>query len=521
MTRVVLAIHDRELTARATILLEESDDLEVLATATEAGQVLTQLDEVEPDVVVLHEELGPLPVLDLARDINHRFPQVGVVMIAEDQSSELLRAAMGVGVRAVVPVPLTLSEFHGAVAAAAEWARAVQERLARSGDAELDRFRGRMVGLGGAKGGVGTSTVAVQLALALQRSEPQRSVCLVDLDLQKGDVRSYLDLAHQRGITDLIDVASELTTAHLREAMFVHATGLHVLLPPTRGEYAEDLDDATTARILGGIRARFDLVVLDLGAVVNEATAAAAELADEILVVTTPDVVALRGANRLIGLWERLRVRDRGVRVLLNQTSRDREVTPQLAERVVRAPLLDTTVPAAFEALEAAVNTGVPERIDGPVRGAMERLAREVLGSERSDAASPQGPPPGGRTTEERLAASEAGTVTVDFVGMMAAMVLTVALLWQFALAGFTVVVGQNAAREAARTLAVSGPDDPAVVQMAEDRLLPAWRGDAGVVVAPERVTVSLTVPLLMPGLGGPWRLSFEGHTVAETGMGG
>lgn len=522
MIRVLLAAPDEELIARSGTLLHEAGDVEVARTAGSANTVLHLADrhQDELDVVVLHEELGPLPVLDLARDLNHRYPQLGVVLLTSDTSTDLLRSAMSAGVRAVVALPLSLTELQAAILEAFEWAQTVQTRLATAGEARrVDRMRGRLLAIAGSKGGVGTTMLAVQLALELQRQDPDRSVCLVDLDLQTGDVRAYLDLAHRRSITDLIEVASELTTGHISDATFTHPTGLRVLLPPVYGEDAEDLDGTTAARILGGIRARFDTVIVDLGAVNTEASAVAAELADEVLVVCTPDVVSLRGANRLIRLWQRLRVREAGIRCVLNRASRDREVQPSLAERVVGAPFVDTAVPDRIGDVETAINTGMPERVDGAVRASVERLAGElVAGPEprREPVASEDE-----ATLADRVTADTAGSLSAEFIAVILPVAVVVLTLWQFVLAGYTLVLATNAANEAAHVLALEGADDhERIEEAARSRTHGHWRRE--LVVAPladdaEEVSVSIAVPILMPGMSSPWQVRTSAAAVRES----
>lgn len=526
MIRVLLATPDPELTAATTTLLRETNDLAVRATATNASEVLDGLagDELEVDVVVLHERLGPLPVLDLARDLNHRFPQIGVVLLSSDPSVELLRAAMSAGVRSVTRVPPSFAELSAAIIDANEWGQAVRDRFATAGEQRrVDRTRGRIIGVAGSKGGVGTTTIAVQLALELQRSDPDRRVCLVDLDLQTGDVRSFLDISHRRSITDLIEVATELTTGHLSDAMFTHVTGLRVLLPPVNGEDGEDLDGSTTARILGGIRSRFDTVVVDLGAVSSVATVTAVELAEEIVVVCTPDVVSLRSANRTLAMWHRLQARDGGVRVLLNRASKDREIQPSLAARVVAAPVLETVLPDRVGDVEQAANTGVPERLDGPLRRGIERLAVELGPADPTDQQAPT--PTDGRAAAERESvlaariAGDQGSFAAEFVGLILPIAFVLLAAWQFILAGYTVVLANRAADDGARFLAIEGRDQDAIEDAAAANLHGHWRRYLEVepVERDDReVEVTIPVPMLMPGMRSPWTITTSTGAVIE-----
>jgi pilus assembly protein CpaE len=238
---------------------------------------------------------------------------------------------------------------------------------------------GRMVVVAGAKGGVGTTTLAAQLALEGASAAKNRPVCLVDLDLQTGDVGVLLDVAHRRSIADLIEVVDDISARHLDETLYRHQSGLRVLLAPPEGELAEDVTGAIARQVLGAIKFRHEVVVVDVGCRVSEATAAAVEMADDVVVIVTPDVPAMRAANRLISMWERLQIRKDGMRCVVNRVSKDLEIQPELVRRVVDVPTVPSTIPASFRALEQALNTGAPARLqDGLFKRAMANLALEL-----------------------------------------------------------------------------------------------------------------------------------------------
>ena len=232
-----------------------------------------------------------------------------------------------------------------------------------------------MIAIAGAKGGVGCSTVALHVALAAARHDSERPVCLAELDLQTGDLRSLLDLQSHRSIADLASVAEgEVTVRSLDDTLYVHSTGLRVLLAPERGEDGEDISASAARQILGALKFQYDIVICDVGSVMTEAGAVAVEMASTVLIVTTPDVPAIRAANRLLRLWERLQI-DTPARILLNRTSREHEIQPDFARRVLQAPVLDATLPSGFRDLEEALNTGHPERLE---QGAINRALAEV-----------------------------------------------------------------------------------------------------------------------------------------------
>jgi pilus assembly protein CpaE len=512
--RVLLATNDPAVAHEFATLAGEDGNIELADVVGTTGELTSALLGSSPDVIVLHEEVGPLPVLDFARELTGRVPEVALVMLADDMRQPLPTAALRAGFRGIVGLPLSLEDLATTVADAGAWSQAVRAKFGRV-DTDGAGASGTMLAVAGAKGGVGATTIAVHLALEALRSPEPRTVCLVDFDLQTGDVRNYLDVTHRWSVVDLLEVADDLTGRQIYESLYQHPTGLRVLLPPPRGESAESVRTDAARHILAAIRTRFDVVVVDAGAVVTEGSAVAAEMADQVLLVVTPDIAGLRGANRLLALWERLRIREQGVRLVVNRASRKGEIQPELVGKLVDATLLRTTIPADFRALEAATNTGVPDRLeDGRVRRALATLAEEL-----------RLVPPRRRSTAPR-ARGQSGYISVETVGLTLTIGLVLVLLWQLVLAGTTMVFSSHAAREAARELAVSELSgerlDAHLEEIVRSDLPDGWN-DAPVEVQPgrDRVRVRLTVPALLPSWSTPLRISSEAGTVLESGRGG
>jgi pilus assembly protein CpaE len=374
---------------------------------------------------------------------------------------------------------------------------------------------GPLIAVAGSKGGVGTTTVALHLGLTAARMAPGRAVCLVDFDLQKGDFRALVDTPYRRSVVDLVDVANEISVRHLQETLYTHKDGFRLLLAPEEGERAEDVDSAVARNVLAAVKARHALTVVDIGAVATEATAIAAEMASQVLIVTTPDVLALRGVRRMRELWKRLGVReDEDVKVLLNRASRRREVQPDLARKVVGDTMVETTIPADFGALEAAVNTGSPARLeDGKLRGAFESLAAELDVIPRPESqAEPRG-------LLARLG-GERGQTSAEFMGLLPILLVIVFGLWQIAITGYTYVIAGHAAREGARQLAVLPSDqgrNPPYRDAAREDLPKGWRHGARI-TKPTDVTVevSLKVPVLIPAFKAPIHITTTADTSVE-----
>ncbi|MFD5391966.1 CpaE family protein, partial [Streptomyces sp. NPDC127074] len=362
---------------------------------TLASLAATSLEEL-PEVVLVHERIGPAPALELIREIALRFPAVGVVLVTADAGPALYSAAMDAGARGIAGIPLAYDELAARVQGAAQWATGVRRHLGGGGDPLAAGPGGKLVAVAGAKGGVGTTVTAVQLALAARAAG--RKVALVDLDLQSGDIASYLDVQFRRSIADLAQI-SDISPRVLQDAVFTHQTGLGLLLAPGEGERGEEVTDGTARQVIGALRSRFELVVVDCGTQMTSAGAAAVETADIALLVTTPDVVAVRAAKRMVRLWDRLQIRKAEETVtVVNRHTRSAEIQPQLVQRATGTTVARTAIPAGFKELQPAVDSGRMQDLDAKsaVKQALWGLAGELGLVEAAPPGGGRPPPPRG-----------------------------------------------------------------------------------------------------------------------------
>ncbi|CAN5247724.1 hypothetical protein BH23ACT9_BH23ACT9_10730 [soil metagenome] len=503
MISVVLASGVPGLAEELADLAAEAGTFAIAHTVPDTVALNAALELAEADVVLIDSGVGPLSALDVARDLTQRFPDTALVLMSEQPDAEVLERALHAGFRGVIATPLSLEDVSGKLETAGRWSQRLRHRLTESSE---DR-RGRMLVVAGAKGGVGTTTIAVHLALETQLANPDRRVCLIDFDLQSGDVKTLLDLSHHRSVDDLVEVAQDVTSRHLGDALYAHKSGLRILLPPPQGEHEADITPEIARGILGSIRTRFDLVIADVGSVVTDGGSMATELADEVLLVVTPDVLAMRAGARLVQLWERRRFRKEGITVLVNRASRDTEVQPELVGRVLDLPVMRAVVPAAFRDLEAAVNTGVPDRLeDGPIREGVLAVSREL------QLIRP-------KARRSLFGRGDEGQVTIEAVSLMPYAVGMVLLFWQLILLGWTYQWGQHAVREGARELAVSSLTATAQVEQVVRSELPAsMRNGLVVTTGAATVQADIRVPLLAPSWMSPWTISVQQGTVREPG---
>ncbi|MFG3252594.1 CpaE family protein [Streptomyces sp. NPDC048172] len=569
VTRIQPAVSDPDAARSVVTLLSQLPDSEPVPPAIDSTQLLDTLAQQAgpgeppslgdlPEVVLVHELIGPLPALELIREVALRFPAVGVILITQDTSPGLYSAAMDAGARGVLGLPLVYDELAARVGAASAWATGVRrhlglgagpEGMAMAGGPGGPGSGGTVVTVTGAKGGVGTTLAAVHLALAAGASG--RNAALVDMDLQAGDVGSYLDVQFRRSVADLAGI-KDISPRVLQDAVYTHESGLGLLLAPGEGERGEDVDDRAARQIVAAMRSRYDLVVIDCGTQMNAANAAAVEMADSALLLTTPDVVSVRAAKRMVRLWERLQIRKaEETLTLVNRASRHTEIQPPLIARITGTPVARSTVPSNFKELQSAVDAGRVQDLDsrssvkqalwalagelGLVReddpGSRSRSRRKPKGRS-SDRKTPQVPglPRGKGIPAQRALppgrdlGSDRGSLSVEFAGMAPIVLVTLVLLWQCVLIGYTFSLAGNAADEAARaatSAAAYGDSQGACESAAKEHLPTKWAEGAAISCSKGdhlwKAKVDLKTPILFPGGAGmPFTVNGEAGAAEE-----
>jgi pilus assembly protein CpaE len=293
-------------------------------------------------------------------------PAAAAVALGEAPSTEPLElvkelATMGVPVLAVGPrkdADLILAAMRAGA----------REFLAGPDEAEVGtRMRaileaagvlriGQVTALFPAKGGMGATTLATHLAGALARVG--RRACIVDVDLELGDVLAFLDM---RGGYSLADVASNvqrLDRELLDASVPRHASGAWVLSQAEKPGSAESMDPGSVTRVLRFLRQQYDELVVDGLRDFGDVSLAALDLADRILLVVTQEVPAVRNARRCVDIFRQLDYDLDRVLVVVNRYHRSSPITREVIEETVGLPVA-ALVGNDFQALSRAVNRGV------------------------------------------------------------------------------------------------------------------------------------------------------------------
>jgi pilus assembly protein CpaE len=311
-------------------------------------------------------ELGVEPALPLVRAVRARAATAAIFAAAADTSVEAMRATFEAGASDFLSLPLAPAELHKALL-----------RAMRASAAPSAGTSGEVIAVCAGRGGLGATTLAVNLAVALVAQSGQ-SVGLLDLDLQRGDVAAFLNLTPGQTLASLVAMREGLDELFLLTAMTRHASGVLVLPAPAQIEESDALGHDDLAAALRLVRSQFRWTVVDTARTVTAATLAAFEYADRILLLSDLTVPGVRAARRAFELLGRLDAATRTEIVLTERVPGPVE-RADATRAIGKAPFF--TLPRDEAAAASAMNDGVP--LNGRPGGlalAVRQLAAKLAG---------------------------------------------------------------------------------------------------------------------------------------------
>lgn len=331
-------------------------DLQIVSTLVEVSSLLVDVTGRCP--VVIGASVGLDEALRFTTRVTVEHPATRVIVIRDRPTDGEINRALRAGAHAVLGVTA-----HDKIAHACFGATAPQ-------------VEGKVFAVFAAKGGCGKTTLATNLAIALQ-GEGERRACLLDLDLESGDVASVLDLDTSRTLTyltgkrevgELVDSGDLVTSSrHL---------GLDCILAPVTPGDAERIRPARLGRLLQVLASRYDVIVVDLPARFSPAALVALDHADHHIVVATPERPALKNLRVTLDILDLLGYSRAARAVLFNRSDTRAAISAAEVAAVVRGPIA-AHVPSSSD-IPASINRGAPliaANPRHPVSVAIQRFA--------------------------------------------------------------------------------------------------------------------------------------------------
>jgi len=249
---------------------------------------------------------------------------------------------------------------------------------------------GRIFAFYGAKGGVGTTTIAINAAIALHR-ELGRKVCLVDGNLQFGDHRVFLDLGLDRkSIVDVVTATSNDQDL-VRQVLVKHDSGIDLLLAPPSPETAELVTQEHMPVILDILRSLYDYIIVDIDKRLDDVNLGIIETSELVFVVMTADLSCLKNVRLVLETIGHLGYEKTKVQLVLNRSNAFTGINVKNAEGALKRPI-DHQIVNEYRGAISALNSGAPfmfTKADSLLGRSLLEFARVVDKGAPASAAQP------------------------------------------------------------------------------------------------------------------------------------
>jgi pilus assembly protein CpaE len=274
------------------------------------GDVVAQT---HPDVGLVAIDSDPEKAINLVARLHENSPECHVMVVSSSTDGTLILRAMRAGAKEFLSQPVKIEDLL--------------EALGRLSERRFGRGKSRtsgstVIAVAGATGGVGTTSLAVNLGCALARDE-SRSVALVDLDLSLGDADVFLDTIPDYTLLDVAQNVSRLDFTLLKRSLTKHSSGLFLLPRPVQIEDVGQIEPEDLQRVIGLLKATFSHLVLDLSKGYTPNDMVALKMANHILLVTQLDLPCLRNVVRLLMSFRGMEGVAEKVKVVVNRAGLD------------------------------------------------------------------------------------------------------------------------------------------------------------------------------------------------------
>src|SRR6266545_2787069 len=379
-TRVVVITAPERLEQEWITRLAQEDDIGSVERVGVLTAGLELVQQTRPDLVVVDRDIDQTEAC--IRQIFTTLPATLCIAIVAHPDMPTLRRLVGAGARDVLGRPIQYAEMMSSIRAvlATEADRRSRALIAVNG-ASPTAGRGKLVVVVSPKGGSGTTTIATNLAVALRQMSAGR-VVLADFGLQFGDVGVHLNILSKYTIQDLLAHVEDIDDAMLAPVLQQHSSGIHVLLAPTTPEIAGEITADQIDLLLDQLLARHTYVVADTWSFLDEVACSLLRRADEVVVVTTPEVPSLKNVKHFLEYTRQQSLVDGRITLVLNRFPSVEGISLQDVQQHLRYPV-GANIPSEGRLVTHSVNRGIPVVISHPqswVGQSILKLAGHIAG---------------------------------------------------------------------------------------------------------------------------------------------
>jgi pilus assembly protein CpaE len=367
--RVLIVDDNPETRENIRKLLQFESNVEVCGAARTGLEGIELATETQPHVVLMDINMPDMDGIAATEAIKRKLPYTQIVILSVQYDPKYMQKAMLVGARNFLAKPPAIDELISTIQTVGKMGLEEQARVTLNqqlqasgpGKGSMMLTHGKVITVYSPKGGTGTTTMAVNLAMALMSSESK--VLVVDANLQYGDVAVFNNEQARNSIVDLTPRATELDPDIIKEVVISHKSGLNILAAPPRPEMAENIRPGEFKQVIDYMRSLYSYIVIDTESHLTETVLDAIEVSDALLLVTTQEIPSIKNTKTFLTLVDQFQIGRQRVIFIVNKYDKRIALLP---EKIGESLKLEVAAVIPFEEriVLNSINTGVPFMID-------------------------------------------------------------------------------------------------------------------------------------------------------------
>ncbi|MCL4867918.1 MAG: response regulator [Anaerolineae bacterium] len=370
-------------------LLQFESDVEVIAQAGNGEQAIEMAKKHVPDVILMDINMPGIDGIGACQRITQAVPVSQIIIMSVQSESDYLRRAMLAGARDFLTKPMSGEELITAIRRVYNSRPKVSPIAPQSFTgpqtpgtvAAAPQIRqGKVIAVYSPKGGIGCTTIATNLAVALAQQD--KETLIIDGSLQFGDVAVMLNMRPTTSIVDLIERVSDLDPDLVSSVVLKHKSGAKALLAPTRPEMAELVTTEHIEPLISRLRLMYEYIIIDTASALTPITLAWLDTADKVCLIANQGLPSLTNASRYFDLAGQLGYEMGKVLLVINEANPKRGISIKDVSDTLKRPVF-ITIPTDGPTVEMAIDQGVPIVIGNlqrrPSGVALTEMAEKVI----------------------------------------------------------------------------------------------------------------------------------------------
>lgn len=338
--------------------LLRNDKVAFIGFAKQDDSVLDKAISLKPHVIIIQSDDDYQQAIALAEKIYIRIPGCAVILLCDRFDVSMIEKVMLAGIRKVLQFPIDAESLTENI----ELAHYMEKsRLENADVTTANNLQSRIITIFGTKGGIGRTTITVNLAVVLAKMG--KKVAVIDADLQFGDVNVYFDIDPKDTISELSQGNDASDIDAIKRMMALHFSGVSVVCAPKSPEYAEYVTPKNIETMINTMRPFYDYILIDTAPVFSDITMTALENSNLVLLISVQDISTLRNTKITLNILESLQQKEK-IELIINRLTKGL-ISLKDMQRVLNEPLKNT-VAFDFKTATTAHNKGIPIVLDAP-----------------------------------------------------------------------------------------------------------------------------------------------------------